>query len=96
MRTLDSHSRSLNPSSSQVRQFIFDGKVEIDWNNGLIMPGDLLFIRGVSINSKFISHFFSSWSHVAFVWNTYHHEVLDSIPNGGVKVRNIQMCVLLS
>ena len=71
----------------------FDDLVTIDWDNLNAFPSDMIFIRGKSSSNKLMTTFFSSWTHVALIWNLITHEVLESMPDddrrlSGVAVRD--------
>lgn len=74
----------IEPLSSS--RLLYD-ELKIDWANISAFPSDMIFVRGQTINNRFVTTFLSSWNHVALIWNLETHEVLESMPDEGVKVR---------
>jgi hypothetical protein len=82
--------RNLNLTKQTLSPQFFDDLVTIDWNKLNAFPSDMLFVRGNSSSNKLMTTFFSSWTHVALIWNLETHEVFESMPDSinGVAVRN--------
>lgn len=67
----------------------FYREITINWDDLNAYPSDMIFVRGQSSFNKLVTGTFSSWTHVAMIWNKKQHLVLESMPDSdGVAIRN--------